>query len=205
MFFFKNHLLLSFSTSLSHSFPPLSFLSVNLEAVISSGLADLQQEDRNIWIIFSKIIPLRSYLPCWHTHKTVRAETPIGCFFSLTSSRFITQYNFWYYTYKKVFCKSQLRLLKWFMVSECFGNLTTTEIIHEDSQVDQVSELSMLFLVMKKTDFERVRIVSFFVWHSCLGQDIHWGGMWSLSGCGRLMDQRVFPTLTQEFFTFRLR
>lgn len=37
------------------------------------------------------------------------------------------------------------------MVSDCFGNLTTTEIVHEDSQVDQVSELSVLFLVIKKT------------------------------------------------------
>lgn len=50
-----------------------------------------------------------------------------------------------------MFRKSQLNLLKWFMVSDCFGNLTTTKIIHEDSQVDQVSELSMLFLVTKKT------------------------------------------------------
>lgn len=53
------------------------------------------------------------------------------------------------------------------MVSDCFGNLTTTEIIHEDSQVDQVSEPSMLFLVTKRTAlgyFESQDCVVFFVW-----------------------------------------
>ncbi len=64
------------SLSLLSSAPPLSFPSVNLAAVISTGLADLTQEDGNIWILFSKIIPLHFSLPCWHTHKTIRAETP---------------------------------------------------------------------------------------------------------------------------------
>lgn len=72
LFFVQQHL----SRSLSSSAPPLPFPSVNLAAVISAALADLTQEDRNIWILFSKIIPLCFFLPCWHTHKTVRAETP---------------------------------------------------------------------------------------------------------------------------------
>lgn len=96
----------------------LSFPSVNLGAVISAGLADLTQEDGNIWILFSKIILLCFSLPYWHTHKTVRAESPTFAPPNITSvlvfprnaevSALIFYRNIYFYTHEK----AQLRSLK---------------------------------------------------------------------------------------------
>lgn len=101
-------------------FSPLSFPSVNLAAVISAGLADLQQEDGNIWILFCKIIPLRSYLPCWHTHKTVRAETPIAAPRNITSVLFFYPLEQQFHhslQFLILFCKAHLRLLEWLVIA----------------------------------------------------------------------------------------
>lgn len=118
-FFVQQHL----SHSLSSSAPPLPFPSVNLAAVISAALADLTQEDRNIWILFCKIIPLCFSLPCWHTHKTVRAETPTAAppkhYVSAGFSQFhhsfcIEKIHFWFlYSWKSTVAITQMAYAKW--------------------------------------------------------------------------------------------